>query len=53
MAVGLNIYSPDAFSDVNASTNYVVYPPPTGSPVVNFHDVFAYKYDSTGLRIEN
>jgi len=53
VAIGLNIYSNDVFSNVGPSTNYVVYPPPAGSTVVNFHDVFAYKYDQNGLWIEN
>lgn len=52
-AVGLNIYATDTFSSVSAATNYVVYPPPAGSPVVNSHYVFAYGYDQTGLLIEN
>jgi hypothetical protein len=53
VAVALNLYSPDVFSTVSAATNFVVYPPPAGSSIVNVHDVFAYKYDSTGLWIEN
>lgn len=53
VAITLALYSDDTFSSVGPGTNYVVYPPPAGNPVVNYHDVFAYKYDSTGLWIEN
>jgi hypothetical protein len=52
LAIALNIYSDNAFYNLN-STNYVLYPPAAGTQVVNVHDVFAYKYDQTGLWIEN
>jgi hypothetical protein len=53
VAILFQIYSPDVFSNVSAASNYVVYPPPSGSEVVNQHGVFAYGYDRTGVSIEN
>ena len=50
VAITMNIYS--EFFALNAN-NYTINIPLAGSEVQGVHNVFAYKYDQTGLWIEN
>jgi hypothetical protein len=51
VAIALTIYP--EYMHVSAATKYVVYPPQPGEAIFDPHAVFAYKYDRTGLWIED